>query len=155
MHALLLQDQTHHKLLQQLQSVFDAEADTMLTAALIAYQALQPSNRHTHLLHLVWETDAFLVCSTKEAFKKKIGFLGADVQAERMTDAFLTHGVVMKPDEIKYHAPKADEAIEKLGLHSASSASEASCAPYTLQNHLCTAQSLLPSCAPCAFCQDH
>ena len=43
-----------------------------------------------------------------------------------MTDAFLTHGVVMKPDEIKYHAPKADDAIEKLGLHSASSASEAS-----------------------------
>ena len=43
-----------------------------------------------------------------------------------MTDAFLTHGVVMKPEEIHYHAPKADAAIEKLGLHSASSASEVS-----------------------------
>lgn len=67
-------------------------------------------------------------CSTKEAFKKKIGFLGADAQAERLTDAFLHHGVVMKPEEIKYHAPKADAAIEKLGLHDASSAAEvASC----------------------------
>lgn len=61
---------------------------------------------------------------TKEAFKKKIGFLGADAQAERLTDAFLHHGVVMKPEEIKYHAPKADAAIEKLGLHDASSAAE-------------------------------
>ncbi|KAL0040653.1 hypothetical protein WJX79_000674 [Trebouxia sp. C0005] len=61
---------------------------------------------------------------TKEAFKKKIGFLGADGQAERMTDAFVHHGVVMKPEEIKYHAPKADEAIEKLGLHDAPSAAE-------------------------------
>lgn len=34
----------------------------------------------------------------------------------------------MKPEEIKYHAPKADAAIEKLGLHDASSAAEvASC----------------------------
>lgn len=41
-----------------------------------------------------------------------------------MTDAFVTHGVVMKPEEIKYHAPKADAAIEKLGLKSASSAAE-------------------------------
>ena len=41
-----------------------------------------------------------------------------------MTDAFVTHGVVMKPDEIKYHAPKADVAIEKLGLKSTSSAAE-------------------------------
>ena len=63
-------------------------------------------------------------CSTKEAFKRKIGFLGADPQAERMTDAFVTHGVVMKPEEIKYHAPKADVAIEKLGLKSTSSAAE-------------------------------
>ena len=63
-------------------------------------------------------------CSTKEAFKKKIGFLGADSQAERMTDAFVTHGVVMKPEEIKYHAPKADAAIEKLGLKSTTSAAE-------------------------------
>lgn len=61
---------------------------------------------------------------TKEAFKKKIGFLGANVQAERLTDAFVKHGVVLKPDEIKYYAPKADAAIEKLGLHDASSASE-------------------------------
>jgi len=30
----------------------------------------------------------------------------------------------MKPDEIKYHAPKADATIEKLGLHDASSAAE-------------------------------
>ncbi len=41
-----------------------------------------------------------------------------------MTDAFVHHGVVMKPDEIKYHAPKADAAIEKLGLHDAPSAAE-------------------------------
>ena len=41
-----------------------------------------------------------------------------------MTDAFVHHGVVMKPEEIKYHAPKADEAIEKLGLHDAPSAAE-------------------------------
>ena len=41
-----------------------------------------------------------------------------------MTDAFVTHGVVMKPEEIKYHAPKADAAIEKLGLKSTSSAAE-------------------------------
>ncbi|KAL3130314.1 hypothetical protein ABBQ38_008146 [Trebouxia sp. C0009 RCD-2024] len=61
---------------------------------------------------------------TKEAFKKKIGFLGADAQTERLTDAFLTHGVVMKPEEIKYHAAKADAAIEKLGLHTATSPAE-------------------------------
>ena len=41
-----------------------------------------------------------------------------------MTDAFVHHGVVMKPDEIKYHAPKADAAVEKLGLHDAPSAAE-------------------------------
>lgn len=71
------------------------------------------------------------VCSTKEAFKKKIGFLGADPQAERMTDAFLSHGVVMKPEEIHYYAPKSDEAIEKLGLKARSSASEV-CFPCNL-----------------------
>lgn len=32
----------------------------------------------------------------------------------------------MKPEEIKYHAPKADVAIEKLGLKSTSSAAEVS-----------------------------
>ena len=46
-----------------------------------------------------------------------------------MTDAFVTHGVVMKPEEIKYHAPKADAAIEKLGLKSTSSAAEVGTLP--------------------------
>lgn len=65
-------------------------------------------------------------CSTKEAFKKKIGFLGADAQTERLTDAFLSHGVVMKPEQIQFHAAKADAAVQKLGLHTASGAAEVS-----------------------------
>lgn len=65
-------------------------------------------------------------CSTKEAFKKKIGFLGTGPQAERLTDAFLSHGVVMKPEEIHNYASKSDEAMEKLGLKPRSSASEVS-----------------------------
>ena len=67
---------------------------------------------------------ALLRCRTKEAFKKKIGFLGAGPQAERLTDAFLSHGVVMKAEEIHAYAPKPDEAMEKLGLKASSSASE-------------------------------
>ena len=41
-----------------------------------------------------------------------------------MTDAFLAHGVVMKPEEIHYYTSKSSAAIDKLGLKAKSSAAE-------------------------------
>ena len=48
-----------------------------------------PFNHMT--MHFVHAEVVLCCCSTKEAFKKKTGFLGTGPQAERLTDAFLSH----------------------------------------------------------------
>lgn len=62
-------------------------------------------------------------CRTSEAFKKRLGVLGVNEQAERMLKAFVSRG--LKLDEIQYHAQGKDNEIEKLtGISGASSDSE-------------------------------
>jgi hypothetical protein len=64
-------------------------------------------------------------CRTSEAFKRRLGVLGVNEQAERMLKAFVSRGLELKLDEIKYHAQGKDNEIERLtGISGASSDSE-------------------------------
>jgi len=54
-----------------------------------------------------------------------LGVLGVNEQAERMLKAFVSRGLELKLDEIKYHAQGKDNEIERLtGISGASSDSE-------------------------------
>lgn len=62
---------------------------------------------------------------TSEAFKRRLGVLGVNEQAERMLKGFVSRGLELKLDEIKHHAQGQDSAIEKLtGISGASNDSE-------------------------------
>lgn len=62
---------------------------------------------------------------TSEAFKKRLGFIGLNEQAERMLTAFVDRGLELRPDEIKYHSQGKHGVVDKLtGVAAASTDSE-------------------------------
>ena len=66
-----------------------------------------------------------LTCRTSEAFKRRLGVVGLDEQAERMLTAFVDRGLELRTDEIKYHAQGERGEIDKLtGVSAASTDAE-------------------------------
>ena len=51
---------------------------------------------------------------TAQAFDRRLGVLGVNIQAERILQAFVSRGLELKLHEIKYHAQGKDNEIEKL-----------------------------------------
>ncbi|KAL3146853.1 hypothetical protein ABBQ38_014827 [Trebouxia sp. C0009 RCD-2024] len=51
---------------------------------------------------------------TAQAFTRRLGVLGVNVQAERMLHAFVSRGLELRLQEIKYHAQGKDNEIESL-----------------------------------------
>ena len=66
-------------------------------------------------------------CRTAQAFKRRLGVLGVNLQAERMLHAFVSSGLELRLQEIKYHAQGKDNEVESLtGICSKDSDDEAS-----------------------------
>lgn len=59
------------------------------------------------------------MCRNAEAFKKRVGFLGIDIQAERLLKAFVSRGLELR-DDIKYYAPDVNADVECLPVKPAS-----------------------------------
>ena len=59
------------------------------------------------------------MCRNAEAFKKRVGFLGIDIQAERLLKAFTSRGLELR-DDIMYYSPDSNADIEKLPVKPAS-----------------------------------
>lgn len=71
--------------------------------------------------------DVYLMCRTAEAFTRRLGVLGVDLQAERMLHAFVSRGLELRLQDIKYHAQGQDHEVESLtGISSKGSDAEAS-----------------------------
>ena len=67
------------------------------------------------------------ICRVAQAFKRRLGVLGVNLQAERMLHAFVSRGLELRLQEIKYHAQGKDNEVESLtGICSKDSDAEAS-----------------------------
>ena len=65
------------------------------------------------------------MCSASEVFIRRLGVLGVNEQAERMLKAFVSRGLELRLDDIKYHAQGKDNEIESLtGISSANNDNE-------------------------------
>lgn len=74
-----------------------------------------------------WADHSCLVCRTAEAFTRRLGVLGVNLQAERMLHAFVSRGLELRLQDIKYHAQGQDHEVESLtGISSKGSDAEAS-----------------------------
>lgn len=68
-----------------------------------------------------------ITCRTAQAFTRCLGVLGVNLQAERMLHAFVSRGLELRLQEIKYHAQGKDNEVESLtGICSEDSDAEAS-----------------------------
>ena len=67
------------------------------------------------------------MCRTAQAFNRRLGILGANLQAERMLHAFVSRGLELRLQDIKYHAQGQDNEIKSLtGISSKDSDAEVS-----------------------------
>lgn len=72
------------------------------------------------------DSSCFL-CRTAQAFTRRLGVLGVNLQAERMLHAFVSRGLELRLQEIKYHAQGQHNTVESLtGISSKDSDAEAS-----------------------------
>ena len=82
-------------------------------------------------------------CRTSEAFKRRLGVLGANVQAERMLKAFVSRGRELRLEDIKYHARGKEHDIESLtGISGRDTDAQVKaplpCTSYRGHNQVCT-----------------
>lgn len=78
-----------------------------------------------------------VMCRTAEAFTRRLGVLGVNLQAERMLHAFVSRGLELRLQDIKYHAQGQHHEVESLtGISSKGSDAEASHNPQSLMKYI-------------------